>query len=256
MVNLSQGLETMREAAQHVCERILEKRSDIIAIYIIGSVARGDIHQKSDVDLIVLIEQGDFKEERFKELSCNFDICYFPLELWKEELYYSWGSEWEVEASSIVDSLILYDPKRLVERTKEEFATYPEEKRRKGIRNIYDQMIKFSQAVWHHYVNNNYDIESIFSKFYAMQALKILFPLNKVYLKDDKDIFKQVEKLQEKPPSYLQKCSSLFSFKSQNVNYDEATWIINTVSETKRVIETKISSIDHSLLRSLDSLSN
>jgi len=193
LVNLSQGLETMREAAQHVCERILEKRSDIIAIYIIGSVARGDIHQKSDVDLIVLIEQGDFKEERFKELSCNFDICYFPLELWKEELYYSWGSGWEVEASSVVDSLVLYDPKGIIERAKVEFKSYPEEIRRKGIRNTYDGMTKFSQAVWHHHVNKNYDIESIFSKFFAMQALKILFPLSRVYLKSEKNVFEQLK---------------------------------------------------------------
>jgi len=193
--------------------------------------------------MIVLIEHGDdFKEERFKDLGCSVDIFYVPLKLWEEELYYSWGSEWEVEASSVVDSLVFYDPNGLIQKAKEELRAYPEEKRRKGIRQIHDKMISFSEAVWYHYVNKNYDIESIFSKFYAMQALKILFPLNRVYLKGDKFIFKQVEELRETPPNYLQKCLNLLWFKSQKVNYNEATWIINTVSETKEVVEAKIRS--------------
>ena len=93
-------------------------------------------------------------------------------------------------------------------------------------------MTDFGEAVWYHWSNRNYDVESIFSKLYAMQALGILFPLNRVYLRGDKFIFEQIAELEEKPSDYQQRCLSLLWFKSQGVNYGEATWIINTVSET------------------------
>jgi len=241
---LSNRLETLRKASKRACKQVLGKRSDVLAVYIVGSVARGNIHEKSDVDMMVVVEDGgDSEREDLEMLGCSVDIFYVPLKLWKEELHDSWGSEWEVEASSIVDSLVLHDPKGLVQKTKKELETYPEEKRRKGIRNIRDKMAHFSEAVWYHYVNRNYDTEPIFSKLYAMQALRILFPLNKVYLKGDKYIFKQVEELEERPPDYLEGCLSLLHFKSQNVNRSEATWIINTVSETKEAIEAKIRSL-------------
>jgi len=234
-------LETLREASRRVCSRILQKRSDVVAVFVVGSVARGNIHEQSDVDMSVLIEHGDNPErENFKELGCNVDIVYAPLHLLKERLDYGVGSEWEIDASNIVDSLVLYDPNGLIQKTKRELEVYPEEKRRKNILHIYDKMGWFNNSVWYHYLKKNYDVESVFSKFFAMQALKILFPLNRVYLKGDKYIFEQVEELQEKPPKYLQKCLSLLWFKSQNVTNDEATWIINTVSEINKAIEANI----------------
>jgi len=241
---LSSKLATLREASRLVCERVLKNRSDIIAVYVVGSVARGNIHEQSDVDMCVLTKHGDNPErENYIELSCSVDVVYAPLHLWKERLYHGVGSEWEIDASNIVDSLILYDPDGFIQKTKKELETYPEEKRRKNILQIYDKMGWFGEAVWYHFTNKNYDIESIFSKFYAMQALKILFPLNQVYLKSDKHIFKQVEELKEKPANYLQKCLSLLWFKNQDVNHDEATWIINSVSETKKDIESKVRSL-------------
>jgi len=238
---LDSRLGILREASRRACERILGKRSDVIAVYIIGSVARGKIHEKSDVDMMVVAEQGDdFREERSEELGCNVDIVYSPLILWKEEIYHSWGSDWEVEVSSLVDSLVLYDPRGLVQKAKKDFEVYPEENRSRGIRNIHQKMRGFSESVWYHWLNRNYDVESVFSKLYAMEALRILFPLNRVYLKGDKHVFHQVEELSEKPLGYLEKCLSLLWFKSQDVNSDEAAWVINTVSETKKAIEDTI----------------
>ena len=243
---MNSRLETLREASRNACRRILEKRSGVVAIYVVGSVARGNIHEQSDVDMSVLIEHGDNPErEKFEELGCSVDIVYAPLHLWKERLYSSIGSEWEIFASNIVYSLILYDPNGLIKKTKKELEVYPEEKKKQNILQIYDKMGWFSEAVWHHYLKKNYDIESVFSKFFAMQALKILFPLNQVYLKSDKHIFEQVEELKEKPPNFIEKCLSLMWFKNQNVKYDEATWIINTVSDINKAAGTRIRSLVH-----------
>ena len=97
----------------------------------------------------------------------------------------------------------------------------------------------FENAIEYHYLKKSYDIESVFSKMFAMEALRILFPLNRVYLKGDKYIFEQVKDLREKPPDFLEKCLSLLWFKSQNVKYNEATWIIDTVSEIMKIVEEK-----------------
>lgn len=238
---LSGRLETLREASRRVCKHVLQKTSDVVAVYVVGSVARGNIHEQSDVDMAVLVEHGDKpKRENLKELGCSVDIVYAPYHLLREKLHRGVGSEWEIDASNIVDSLVLYDPNGVIQKIKSELKVYPEEKRRMNILQIYDKMGWFSEAVWYHYLRKTYDVESFFSKFFAIQALKILFPLNRVYLKGDKYIFEQVEELQEKPRNFLEKSLSLCWFKSQNVNYDEATWIINTVSEINKAIEAKI----------------
>lgn len=241
---LTSRLETLREASRRACEHVLKKRSDVVAVYVIGSVARGNVHERSDIDMMVVIEDGDdFDAESLQESGCSVDIVYAPLKLWEEQLYHSWGSDWEFDVSSVVDSLVIYDPKGTIQKAREELAMYPEERRLKRIRQTHNNMIVFSGAVEYHYMNKNYDIESVFSKLYAMEALRILFPVNRVYLRDHKRIFEQVEELPENPPDYVRKILSLLWFKSQNVTYDEATWVINTVSETKKAIENKMRSL-------------
>ena len=179
MSGLDQRLKEMRDAGKRVCRKILDKRNDVIAVYIEGSVARGDIHEKSDVDIVAVKEEGEYEEERRSPIrtldevddsAFSIDIGYIPLGLWKEELYHNIGSEWECEVSTVVDSIILYDPKGLVTEAKEHFKLYPEDRRRMTIKNILDRLKGFSESVWYHYVNKNYNIESLFSKFFAMEA--------------------------------------------------------------------------------------
>jgi predicted nucleotidyltransferase len=234
-------LETLREASRRASKHILKKRTDIVAICVVGSVARGNIHENSDVDMFVLVESGDKPErESVQELDCKVDIVYIPFRLWKERLYRGIGSMWEIEVSNILDSLILYDRDGFIQESKREFKIYPDEKRRMSILHIFQQMGWFENTVKYHYLKKNYDIESVFSKIFAIEALRILFPLNRVYLKGDKYIFEQVKDLREKPPDFLEKCLSLLWFKSQNVNYNEATWIIDTVSEIMKIVEEQI----------------
>lgn len=113
-----------------------------------------------------------------------------------------------------------------------------------SIKLTYERMASHSEAVGYHYMNKGYDIESIFSKLYAMEALKILFPLNRVYLNDHKHIFEQLAELREKPPDYLQRCLSLLRSKSRDVNRDQATRIANNVWKTQKAIRAKMRSLE------------
>lgn len=250
MDKLNKRLEALREAGQRVCRRLLEARFDIVAIIIVGSVARGNIHENSDVDLCVLVRHGEHPErERIRELNCDVEVVYTPLRLWRERLYRGLGSMWEIELSNIMDSLVLYDPYGIVREVKERFKTYPEEKRRMNILEVFHKMGWYKEAVRYHYLKGNYNIQSVFSKMYVIEVLKILFPLNRVYLKGEKHLFEQVKKLKDIPPGLLEKCLSLLWFKSQDVKREEATWILETVSYIWRLIDDKIHSSEPDLIR-------
>ena len=79
----------------------------------------------------------------------------------------------------------------------------------------------FENAVKYHYMKENYDIESLFSKFFVMEALKIPFPLNRVYLKGVKYLFEQLKDLKALP-GFIEKCLNLLWFICKNINQEEA----------------------------------
>jgi len=56
-------------------------------VYLYGSVARGEIHEGSDIDLIVV---GDFKERIFERIGKILDLTDLPI----EPLVYT-EEEWE-----------------------------------------------------------------------------------------------------------------------------------------------------------------
>ena len=227
-------LKVLREAGRRVCEKIIKSRQDIVAVYILGSVARGNIHENSDIDLCVIVNRGEKAwREIIQEMSCNVDIAYAPLRLWIERLQREMGSMWEINVSSILDSIILYDPTGLIRKIKRELSVYPEEKRIENILHQFNVMGWYENAVRYHYLKGNYDYEAIFSKFFAFEALKLLFPLNRTYLKGEKYLFEQVKELKA-PPGYVEECFYLLWFKSHNIEKEEATYIIGKVSEIRK----------------------
>ncbi|RLE81933.1 MAG: hypothetical protein DRJ52_03155 [Thermoprotei archaeon] len=248
-LDLSRRLHVLREAARSFCSRLVESRRDVVAVFVVGSVARGSIHEESDVDVCVLVNVGDMpRRELVRELGCEIDVVYVPLAMWEERLRREVGSMWEINVSNILDSLVLYDPYGLIERIKRELKVYPEEKRRENILYHFHLMGWHENSVKYHYSVKKYDIESIFSKLFVVEALRILFPLNSVYLKGDKYLFDQVNSLQA-PSSYLENCFNLLWFKSQNIEHGEAAWIKNTVSEImetmrKEILQRKLAPLD------------
>jgi len=239
-MQLSEKLKTLREVTRRVCDKLIKSRRDIVAVLVVGSVARGNIHEMSDVDMCVLIKEGsEPRREVLQKPNCSVDIVYIPLRLWKERLQRDVGSMWEINVSNILDSIVLYDPANLIKKIKQELNDYPEEKRRENILYHFHMIGWYENAVKYHYLRGNYDIESIFSKLFAIEALRILFPLNRVYLKGDKHLFEQVKSLKA-PSGFLEKCLSLLWFKNRGVKREEATWIMNTVSELRKILENEI----------------
>jgi len=217
---LGERLKILKKASQHVCERLVKSRRDIVAVFVVGSVARGDIHEASDVDMCILVSGEDKpKRESIQKLGCKVDITYVPLRLWMERLRRDVGSMWEINASSILDSIILYDPTGLVQRIKQELSVYPKGERKENILHHLHMMGWYENAVKHHYLRKNYDVESIFSKLFAIEALRILFPLNCVYLRGDKYLFEQVKDLDRGCPNTIMAVISLIDGTSYLLYY-------------------------------------
>ena len=81
-LNVKKKLERMKNLAWKIAKERREKK-DIIAILLFGSVAKGSIHSKSDIDLVLIkdsrknfIKRNQFVEEKVKidlwEHSCSF----------------------------------------------------------------------------------------------------------------------------------------------------------------------------------------
>ncbi len=239
-MSLDERLKALRKIAQNICEELVRDRRDIIAVLVVGSVARGNVHEESDIDMCVLTKEGDKPKREFMSKSgFKADIVYVPLKLWMERLWRDIGSMWEINVSNILDSIVLYDPTGLVKRIKKEFSKYPEEKRKQNILYHFHMMGWYQNSAKYHYLKGNYDIESIFSKLFAIEALKILFPLNGVYLKGDKYLFEQVKNLKA-PSGYLKKCFDLLWFRTKGINHEEATWIMNTISEIMDIAKEEV----------------
>jgi len=78
---LNDRLKIMRRAGQYVCERLVKSRRDIIAVLIVGSVARGNIRETSDIDMCVIVNEGDKPQrENIQELDYKVDVVLCSLE--------------------------------------------------------------------------------------------------------------------------------------------------------------------------------
>ncbi|MEA3355752.1 MAG: nucleotidyltransferase domain-containing protein [Candidatus Bipolaricaulota bacterium] len=55
----------------------MKRRLPVSEVYLFGSFARGDIHEGSDIDLIIV---GDFNERLFKRIERVLELTDLPIE--------------------------------------------------------------------------------------------------------------------------------------------------------------------------------
>jgi len=65
-------IESVKEFAQR-----LKKELPVRDVYLYGSFAKGEVHEGSDIDLIVI---GDFKERFFERIGKILDLTDLPVE--------------------------------------------------------------------------------------------------------------------------------------------------------------------------------
>lgn len=80
-------MRTLRRVDPARCEELLrqvkefaQKLRDLFPIkkiYLYGSLARGEVHEGSDIDLVIV---GDFKERFFERIGKILDLADLPIE--------------------------------------------------------------------------------------------------------------------------------------------------------------------------------
>jgi predicted nucleotidyltransferase len=74
-VNIKDSEDILREIKVFVSK--LKKSLPVKEVYLYGSFAKGEIHEGSDIDLLII---GDFKERFFDRIGKILDLTDLPIE--------------------------------------------------------------------------------------------------------------------------------------------------------------------------------
>lgn len=74
-INLEEREELLEKLSAFVAE--LKANHGIQEVYLYGSLARGEIHEGSDIDLVIV---GDFKERFFERIGRILELTDLPIE--------------------------------------------------------------------------------------------------------------------------------------------------------------------------------
>jgi predicted nucleotidyltransferase len=183
----SPNLEDMRRAAEKITENLIVRfGARIEGVMIEGSVARGDIHRYSDIDLSVFINREELTENEVSQLPSaesleiegyNVDIGYGLFDDALEELEYLYGPDWEKQSSFLGDALILHDKSGRLTAAKRGNRSYSKDLRMKNVERLWDNMMDLDEAAGTAWELEKYRDVSVYSSMYGERCLRIIFPL-------------------------------------------------------------------------------
>jgi predicted nucleotidyltransferase len=189
------------EAAQQVASKLLKRYpEDIVAIGVLGSVARREDREHSDIDMQVLVRQGS-------RLSSHFFVlgeCYFSIQVKTEE-------EWTAEltkplsglcltAGAFSNVLVLHDPSEAFKRLRKTTDALPDDAWKAAIREGLAGIVEDLGRVRNMYSERNRDDFRLFSVLVAIGAAKVYGDLTRQILVTEKD-FNTVFERREGPKS-------------------------------------------------------
>ncbi len=110
----------LRAVAKRVARRILRERDDVVAIAIVGSVARGEAAPGSDLDMAVVVRGG-----QGKHLEVVHDEALISIHFWPRsefERHFTEPSAWLSSRHGGLRAEILYDPRSLFPKVRARVA--------------------------------------------------------------------------------------------------------------------------------------
>ena len=101
------------EMAQQYVQEMLEQRDDIVAAFVVGSVARGDATEASDIDLGLIVEGQAGEEPQRGGIDAWREGVYIEAALVPRRRYDDVENvlQHQFAATHMNDGLILYDPR-------------------------------------------------------------------------------------------------------------------------------------------------
>jgi predicted nucleotidyltransferase len=175
----------------------LKKRKNVLGIFLAGSFARNEAHPFSDVDLFVLVKRGI--KQRLSDPWQLFRITYLTE---KELRKRFWRRDWIFSRCLILSSKILYDPKGILKRIKEEAKKYPEEIRQFELRaNVYHAKNQLSRARFA-FQRKDFPSAVYFLMRCAEEILFFFYVFNRLFLPSERKIFEERKKIKIKPKNF------------------------------------------------------
>lgn len=222
-----------------------ELKSDprIVAIWVFGSLVRGEADEFSDLDMAALVEEDKFQEfmmesreekwkskleahpnsaDRWGDNIVTQDICISIDYLTLDRIFKcEWNELKNVDAilGGILSSRIMYDPKGILKGLKQELAVYPEQLRKRRILILDDGAATYAFLAEREIKRKDYVNAAYYLRIAIQQLTYLLFPLNSQYLVSKRNLLDRLRNLINVPKGF----SELFQFVLYDLKPDETT---------------------------------
>ena len=140
----------LRAIAEQLARRILRERGDVVAIAIVGSVARGEARAGSDLDIDVVVRRG-----RGNHVSAVVDGTIVSLSFTPRSAFarqFGEATGWLAQRLGGLRADVLYDPGGLFPKLRDRVARLPAVTYRRSAREalveMYEYLGKLRKARW------------------------------------------------------------------------------------------------------------
>jgi predicted nucleotidyltransferase len=183
------------EACREVSERLLKTYyNDIIATAAMGSVARGEDREHSDVDFHVLVRKGsNLRSHSFVLNNCLFSVNVRTESEWREELT-TGDDRLPFAIGSLMNVLPAHDPTGAFARLKNLALNVPGEAWKNGVREGISGVFEDLGRVRNSYADRDWDSFRMMSGLVAIGIAITYANLTKQILQTERDLTRVFEK--------------------------------------------------------------
>jgi predicted nucleotidyltransferase len=181
-------------ACREVSERLLRRYyHDIIATAVVGSVARGDDREYSDIDFQVLVRRGSkLRSHSFVLNECLFSVNVRTEADWREELTRG-NDHLPLAIGSLMNVLPAHDPTGAFARLRRLASGVPGEAWRNGVRDGLSGICEDLGRVRNFYAAKDWDSFRMMSGSVATGIALTYANLTRQILQTEKDLMKVFE---------------------------------------------------------------
>jgi predicted nucleotidyltransferase len=182
------------EACREVSERLLKRYyHDIIATAVMGSVARGEDLEHSDVDFHVLVRNSsNLRSHSFVLNNCLFSVNVRTEAEWRDELTKG-DDRLPLAIGSLMNVLPAHDPTGAFARLKNLASNVPGEAWKNGVREGISGIFEDLGRVRNFYSSQDWDSFGIMSGLVAIGIAITYANLTRQVLQTEKDLTKVFE---------------------------------------------------------------
>ncbi len=196
----------MRRTAKALSDALVRRYGPLVeGVMVQGSVARGDIHGHSDIDMVVFLDRLAWlakgrgrttpPPETIRSRGWSADVDYTFLDDVLAELDRLYGSDWEMASSALGEGLILYDRGKRLRRTKKKNRYYPRAMRMRNISYLWNRIQDLSEAAGIAWEEGNYEDVSVYCRMAVERCLRIMFPIRGFKARADKRLLDEAPRM-------------------------------------------------------------